>query len=54
MGKQPVPKQRKFGRGSRRCVRCGSQGNLIRSYGLNLCRQCFREVAVKLGFRKYD
>jgi small subunit ribosomal protein S14 len=27
---------------------------VIRSYGLVLCRQCFREVAEKLGFRKYD
>jgi ribosomal protein S14 len=27
---------------------------VIRSYDIVLCRQCFREVAEKLGFRKYD
>jgi len=25
----------------------------VRKYGLNFCRQCFREVAVGLGFKKY-
>ena len=25
----------------------------VRKYGLNLCRQCFREVAEKIGFKKY-
>jgi small subunit ribosomal protein S14 len=47
------PKERKFGRGARRCRRCGRFGAHIRKYGLNLCRQCFREVARELGFRKY-
>ena len=28
--------------------------SLIQKYDLNLCRQCFREQAVKIGFRKYD
>jgi len=45
-------KVRKFGKGSRPCRRCGSYGPIIRRYGLNLCRQCFREVAPKLGFKK--
>jgi len=45
-------KQRRFGKGSRPCRRCGAYGPVIRRYGLNLCRQCFREVAPKLGFRK--
>jgi hypothetical protein len=27
---------------------------VIRSYGLNIYRQCFRERADKLGFKKYD
>jgi len=26
----------------------------VRRYGLHLCRQCFREVAMDLGFRKYQ
>jgi len=42
-----------YGKGSRKCVRCGSHDGIIRRYGLNLCRQCFREVAEKLGFKKY-
>ncbi|PSN86773.1 30S ribosomal protein S14 [Candidatus Marsarchaeota G2 archaeon ECH_B_SAG-F08] len=54
MGKTPIMKQRKYGKGAYRCTRCGSQGNLIRRYGLLFCRQCFREVAEKLGFKKYD
>jgi small subunit ribosomal protein S14 len=47
-------KVRKYGKGSRTCRRCGSHGPIIRSYGLNLCRRCFREVAEKLGFKKYS
>ncbi|MBD3228860.1 MAG: 30S ribosomal protein S14 [Candidatus Lokiarchaeota archaeon] len=46
--------QRKFGKGSRVCRRCGSHKGLIRKYGLNLCRRCFRETAEKLGFKKYS
>ncbi len=54
MGKVRHPKERKYGKGSRRCRRCGSKGStIIRRYGLNLCRQCFRESAESLGFRKY-
>ncbi|MEM4366626.1 MAG: 30S ribosomal protein S14 [Candidatus Anstonellales archaeon] len=40
-------------RGERRCKMCGSSRGLIRKYNLNLCRKCFRERAVKLGFRKF-
>ncbi|MBS7631489.1 30S ribosomal protein S14 [Candidatus Bathyarchaeota archaeon] len=46
-------KVKKYGKGSRHCIRCGSYDGLIRRYGLNLCRRCFREVADKLGFKKY-
>lgn len=53
MAKQKPKKVRKYGKGSRPCRRCGSYGPIVRSYGLNLCRQCFREVASKLGFKKY-
>jgi small subunit ribosomal protein S14 len=45
--------KRKFGIGARKCHSCGSYGSHIRVYGLNLCRQCFREQAKKLGFKKY-
>lgn len=46
-------KKRRFGKGSRRCIRCGTHDGLIRRYNLNICRRCFREVAEKLGFKKY-
>ena len=46
-------KDRKYGKGSRYCSRCGTHGGLVRRYGLNLCRQCFREVAPRLGFKKF-
>jgi small subunit ribosomal protein S14 len=46
--------KRKYGKGSRPCKRCGQRDAVIRSYGLQLCRQCFRELAPKLGFKKYS
>ena len=46
-------KERRFGRGIRPCRRCGQKGSMIRKYGLNYCRQCFREIASSLGFKKY-
>ncbi|MBM1154496.1 30S ribosomal protein S14 [archaeon] len=54
MGKYRPPKKRKFGKGSRRCRRCGTHMGVIQKYGLMLCRNCFREVAKLLGFRKYS
>ncbi len=44
----------KVGKGTRGCKRCGSYGSVIRRYGLNICRHCFREVAPELGFKKYE
>ncbi len=46
--------RKKFGKGSRRCKLCGRRNGLVRKYGLNLCRQCFREVAKKIGFRQFE
>jgi small subunit ribosomal protein S29e len=59
---------RKFGKGSRQwCVGpssnvspsnifssrlCAHQAGLIRKYGLDLCRQCFREKSAAIGFVK--
>lgn len=34
---------KEYGKGSRRCRVCSNQGGLIRKYGMNICRQCFRE-----------
>lgn len=48
------PKARKIGISVRKCERCGRFGAHISSYGLNLCRQCFREVATEIGFKKYS
>ena len=36
------------------CVLCGRKRGLVRRYGLKLCRQCFRDKAMELGFKKYD
>jgi small subunit ribosomal protein S14 len=52
--KHNSPKERKFGRSTKKCVRCGRIRGHIDKYGLNLCRQCFREVATKIGFKKYS
>ena len=52
--KHNKPKERKTGIAIRKCERCGRFGAHIKSYGLNLCRQCFREVAKEIGFRKYS
>lgn len=54
MGKYKMPKKREFGKGSRKCRRCGTYEAIIQKYGLLLCRRCFREVAEKIGFKKYS
>ncbi len=46
--------KRKFGKGALPCRICGGHGSTIRKYGLNVCRQCFREVAKKIGFMQYE
>ncbi|CCD61868.1 Small ribosomal subunit protein uS14 [Caenorhabditis elegans] len=45
---------RKFGPGSRSCRVCAGHHGLIRKYGLDLCRRCFREQARDIGFKKLD
>ena len=52
--KHNKPKERKFGISVRKCERCGRFGAHISSYGLNLCRQCFRDIAEEIGFKKYS
>lgn len=47
------PRSRKFGIASFPCRNCGRTSGHIKKYGLNLCRQCFRELAPSLGFKKY-
>jgi|TARA_B100001971_G_scaffold213601_1_gene247455 small subunit ribosomal protein S14 len=52
--KHNKPKDRKTGIAVRKCERCGRFGAHIKSYGLNLCRHCFREIAEEIGFKKYS
>ena len=33
---------------------CNNTHGLIRKYGLDLCRRCFREYATDIGFVKYS
>ena len=47
-------KERKTGITRKQCEKCGRTGAHISSYGLNLCRQCFRQIAVEIGFKKYS
>ncbi len=52
--KNNKPKERTTGIARKKCERCGRLGAMINKYGLNLCRHCFREIAVDLGFKKYS
>lgn len=52
--KHNKPQERKTGISVKKCERCGRFGAHIKSYGLNLCRQCFREIASQIGFKKYS
>ncbi len=52
--KHNTPKNRNYGKTTKKCSRCGRTGAHINKYGLNLCRQCFREIATELGFKKYN
>ncbi|MFT4891266.1 MAG: small subunit ribosomal protein S14 [Halobacteriales archaeon] len=35
------------------CQRCGRKQGLVGKYDIWLCRQCFREIARDMGFKKY-
>ncbi|MBU1199053.1 MAG: 30S ribosomal protein S14 [Nanoarchaeota archaeon] len=52
--KHNVPRKRKFGRSTKACRRCGRTAGHISKYGLHFCRQCFRQIATKIGFKKYS
>ncbi len=36
------------------CRNCGRRRGVVRRYGIRLCRQCFRDNARDLGFKKYS
>lgn len=52
--KHNFSKERSCGRTNKKCSRCGRITGHIGKYGLNLCRQCFREIASDIGFKKYN
>lgn len=52
--KHNSPKPRKFGKNTKRCVRCGNPRGHIGKYRINLCRRCFREIAKDIGWKKYS
>ncbi len=52
--KHNKPKDRKYGINVHLCKRCGRRGGHISKYGLDLCRQCFRDIAKNIGFKKYS
>lgn len=51
--KHNKPKPRKFGVSTKACRNCGRLGAHIQKYGLSLCRQCFRDLAQEIKFKKY-
>ncbi len=38
----------------RKCRVCGTRQAVIRKYRLYVCRRCFKEIAEKIGFKKFD
>jgi small subunit ribosomal protein S14 len=45
-------RKKKYGRGAGECKMCGRKQGLVRRYHIMFCRQCFREWARKMGFKK--
>ena len=52
--KHNAPKERHCGVSLKKCSRCGRLRGHISKYGLHLWRQCFREIATKIGFKKFN
>ena len=52
--KHNAPKERKYGVITKTCKRCGQHKAHISKYGIHLCRLCFREIAIHIGFKKYN
>ncbi|MBW2986596.1 30S ribosomal protein S14 [Candidatus Woesearchaeota archaeon] len=52
--KHNAPKERGVGRRKTKCMQCGRCGGHISKYGLEFCRHCFRELAPKIGFKKFN
>lgn len=53
--KHNLPKKRSCGAGLNKCKRCGKKSRgFSHQYGLDVCRQCLREIAKRIGFKKYS
>jgi len=52
--KHNAPKERSCGRAKKKCVLTGRVGGHVSKYGLQVCRQAFRENANSLGFKQYN
>lgn len=52
--KHNVPKERSCGVANLKCKFCLRMGGHVGQYGIDLCRQCFRDNAKSLGFKKYS
>lgn len=53
--KHNTPKERSCGVQNKKCRITGRAGRgVISKYGLKVCRQSFREIATKIGFKKYS
>ncbi len=52
--KHNSPRKRSTGASLKKCKRCGRVKAHISKYGLGLCRQCFRQIATRIGFKKYS
>ncbi|MFH1212327.1 MAG: 30S ribosomal protein S14 [Candidatus Woesearchaeota archaeon] len=52
--KHNAPKKRTTGKAKMVCRNCGRRGTIVNQYKIGLCRQCFRDKAKELGFKKYS
>jgi small subunit ribosomal protein S14 len=52
--KHSAPRDRTCGEVNKRCKITGRTGAYISKYGIGVCRQSFREIATKIGFKKYN
>ncbi|KAJ1414467.1 component of cytosolic 80S ribosome and 40S small subunit [Ochromonadaceae sp. CCMP2298] len=48
------PKKFLGSKGARTCRVCANPSAIIRKYHIDMCRQCFRERAIDIGFVKYN
>ncbi len=52
--KHNKPKERSCGVARKKCRRCGSHRAHVNMYHLFFCRRCFRELAKRIGFKKFS